>query len=161
MQNLPLWLWRKCNWETVLHTRGNMVRSNIFDGWGNFQWNSRSVLTTYKQITFLTREHRFALIKITFLQLRIVRNIKIVQNLRNVNVVQKCQYGSKCQKSNVVKMSKCSNSTKCQKTKSKEKAKCSKCQHKEQNCQYSVEMSKWFQMSKMLKCQNRNYRNSM
>ena len=29
-----------------------MVRSNIFDGWGNFQWNSRSVLTTYKQITF-------------------------------------------------------------------------------------------------------------
>ena len=66
MQNLPLWLWRKCNWETVLHTRGNMVRSNIFDGWGNFQWNSRSVLTTYKQITFLTREHRPALLCIFF-----------------------------------------------------------------------------------------------
>ena len=26
--------------------------SPIFDGWGNFQWNSRSVFATYKQITF-------------------------------------------------------------------------------------------------------------
>ena len=31
--------------------------SNIFDGWGNFQWNSRSVFTTYKQITFLELDY--------------------------------------------------------------------------------------------------------
>ena len=44
-----------------------MVRSNIFDGWGNFQWNSRSVLTTYKQITFFgsTRTELSCFIKLT------------------------------------------------------------------------------------------------
>ena len=45
MQNLLTW-GRKCNWEML---RG---LSPIFDGWGNFQWNSRSVFATYKQITF-------------------------------------------------------------------------------------------------------------